>query len=96
MVIPRARGWRCSQRIPASSGRRQPSREPDQDQGPALGRSRDRLYDIRHPPDQLEGHGRLAFLLYPSGLADAGVDLGQLAVGFHGAGGTAVWFSLCQ
>src|SRR5580692_362262 len=48
--------------------------------------SRVHLHDFQHPPGQLEGDRRLAFLLHPSVIADIRVELGQLAIGFHRAG----------
>ena len=75
----------------ADSGQFRPpeaSGEPDQDQGPVPGGGQGTaLRDIDHPPDQRERDRRLALLLGPPGLADARIDLGQLAIGFHGAGG---------
>jgi hypothetical protein len=58
----------------------------DQDQGPVTGRGQCSLHRIDHPTDQQERDRCLRFLLYPAGLADAGVDLGEFAIGFHGGG----------
>jgi hypothetical protein len=71
----------------------QAARESDQDQGPVPGgRQGTALLDIQHPPDEFQRDRRFAFLLCSRGLADSGVDLGQLAIGFHGAGGRQFLF----
>ena len=73
--------------IAASRPRTRPGSTPD-----PRTQSKDTFRDIHQPADPFKCDPGLAVLLCPRGLADAGVDLGELAVGFHGAGGRAVGF----